>query len=254
MNNTIPTITKPPSVEDNAGTKPVHYITALERLIDGNRRFVQDVRSVASLATSAQRVALAAAQSPFAVILSCSDSRVPAEMVFDQGLGTLFVVRVAGNVVAPSLVGSIEYAVQTFGVQLVVVMGHTGCGAVKATLEHLARRSRARELPESGDGRELSDSRDSSESVLDIVERIRPAVEPLTASVTDKSTLMALASRANIRASARQLRHGSHLIESRVQTGELLVVGAEYSLQTGVVDVFDGLPDSLRESVQRAAS
>lgn len=232
------TIPATASVENKETAKPVHYLTALERLIDGNLRFVQDIRSIASLATSAQRAALAAAQSPFAVILSCSDSRVPAEMVFDQGLGTLFVVRVAGNVVAPSLVGSIEYAVQTFGVQLVVVMGHTGCGAVKATLDHLAR-----------------PLGQSSENVLDIVDRIRPAVEPLASSVAERRTLMALASRANVRASASQLRHGSRLLEGRIDAGELLVVGAEYSLETGVVDMFDGLPDALLERERsRAAS
>jgi carbonic anhydrase len=210
-----------------SSTKQVDFATAFKRLQDGNRRFVQDLRSIASLTTSAKRASLAAGQSPFAVILSCADSRVPSEMVFDQGLGDLFVVRVAGNVVAPSLVGSVEYAVDTFGTELVVVMGHTGCGAVKATLDYLER-------PAVG-----------SKNVHDIVERIRPAVEPLVSSSTDRSALMSAATRANVRASAAHLRSGSSLLEERIRSGNLLVVGAEYSLESGVVDMFDGVPDAL---------
>lgn len=233
MNNN--TVVNDPSVGSVSGTsKQVDFATALHRLQEGNRRFVQDVRSIASLTTSAQRAALAAGQSPFAVILSCADSRVPSEMVFDQGLGDLFVVRVAGNVVAPSLVGSIEYAVETFGVQLVVVMGHTGCGAVKATLDHLER-------PAVG-----------SKNVLDIVERIRPAVAPLVSSSTDRGALMSAATRANVRASAAQLRTGSPLLAERLESSRLLVVGAEYSLETGAVDMFDGVPEALREAARRS--
>ncbi|HVH41278.1 MAG TPA: carbonic anhydrase [Labilithrix sp.] len=216
------------AVPQSSSPKQIDFATALQRLRDGNRRFVQDVRSIAALATTAQRAALASAQSPFAVILSCADSRVPSEMVFDQGLGSLFVVRVAGNIVAPSLVGSIEYAVDTFGVQLVVVMGHTSCGAVKATLDYL-------EHPAVG-----------SKNVLDIVERIRPAVAPLVSSCSDHNALLSAATRANVRASASQLRSGSPLLKSQLEAGRLLVVGAEYSLETGVVDMFDGVPASLR--------
>ncbi len=222
MNTLVNTKINAPS--NTASSKQVDFATALSRLQDGNRRFVSDLRSIASLTTSAQRAALASGQSPFAVILSCADSRVPSEMVFDQGLGDLFVVRVAGNVVAPSLVGSIEYAVETFGTQLVVVMGHTGCGAVKATLDYL-------ETPAVG-----------SKNVLDIVERIRPAVAPLVSSGGDRSTLMSAATRANVRASAAQLRSGSPLLQQRISAGQLVIVGAEYSLESGVVDMFDGVP------------
>lgn len=222
ITNSVPTALSVPN-----GSKPVDFATALQRLKDGNARFVQDVRSIASLATSAQRAALVAAQSPFAVILSCADSRVPSEMVFDQGLGSLFVVRVAGNIVAPSIVGSIEYAVETFGAELVVVMGHTRCGAVKATLDHLER-------PAVG-----------SKNVLDIVERIRPAIAPLLSSCSDRGALLPAATRANVRASASQLRSRSPILEQRIRAGRLLVVGAEYSLETGMVDMFDGVPDSL---------
>jgi carbonic anhydrase len=196
---------------------------ALERLREGNARYVAELRSLATEPTAARRAALTAGQSPFAVVLSCSDSRVPSEMVFDQGLGSLFVVRVAGNVVAPSLVGSVEFAVQTFGVELVVVMGHTACGAVIATLDALSRPDAV-----------------SSENVLDIVERIRPAVAPLAEVVADRRELVARATRANVVASANQLRHGSKLLEERISAGRLAVVSAEYALDSGVVDFFEG--------------
>jgi carbonic anhydrase len=213
-----------------AGTKPtdrrVSFEEALRRLREGNDRFVNDLRSIAALATSARRAALAAAQSPFAVILSCSDSRVPAEIIFDQGLGDLFVVRVAGNVVAPSLVGSVEFAVDAFGVELVVVMGHTGCGAVKATLQALEKPDTVR-----------------TANLHDIVERIRPAVAPLVSLERDPNALLSLATRANVRASANQLRHGSRILEDAIARGSLRVVGAEYSLETGRVDFFDGVDD-----------
>jgi carbonic anhydrase len=214
-----------------AGARPKHgrvsFDEALRRLREGNDRFVNDLRSVATLATSERRASLAAAQSPFAVILSCSDSRVPSEMVFDQGLGDLFVVRVAGNVVAPPIVGSVEFAVEAFGVELVVVMGHTGCGAVKATVQALEEPDTVR-----------------TANLLDIVERIRPAVAPLASLRRDPDALLALATRANVRASADQLRHGSHILEDRIARGSLRVVGAEYSLETGRVDFFDGADDS----------
>lgn len=205
---------------------------ALQRLIDGNRRWVSDIRSISNIPTAAHRAALASAQSPFAVVLSCSDSRVPAEMVFDQGLGSLFVVRVAGNVVAPSLVGSIEFAIRAFGTELVVVMGHTACGAVTATLDALSR--------EPTDG-------ESSENLLDIVSRIRPAVEPLIKSCTNRDELKALATRANVRVAAEQLRTGSAILSERIGAGRLLVVGAEYELSSGVVDFFD-VPRKLKPS------
>jgi len=200
---------------------PVPPLEALQRLRDGNRRWVSDVRSIASLGAAARREALTAGQSPFAVVLSCSDSRAPSEMIFDQGLGELFVVRVAGNVVAPSLVGSIEFAVQAFGVGLVVVMGHTSCGAVSATLDAIKR-------GESG-----------SENVLDIVRRIRPAIEPIANGEDDRAKLMERAARANVRASVAELRTGSKVLAEGISAGRVMVVGAEYSLASGEVDFFD---------------
>lgn len=199
---------------------------ALERLRAGNRRFVSDDRNDDQAPTSQRRRAeLAAGQAPFAVILGCSDSRVPVEIVFDQGLGDLFVIRVAGNIVAPSQVGSVEFAAARYGTPLVVVLGHSSCGAIEATLEELQR-----------------PTENQSRNLHSIVERVRPSVAslletPLRHSPAD---LVRHAVRANIRASVSHLRHGSQVIEQLIQEDGLLVIGAEYSLETGVVDFFDG--------------
>ena len=201
---------------------------ALERLRAGNRRFVSDIRSN-TLVSQTRRSELVDGQKPIAIILGCSDSRVPAEIVFDQGLGDLFVIRVAGNIVAPSQVGSIEFAADRFGTRLVVVLGHSQCGAVSATLEELDRPTKSR-----------------SPNLRSIVDRIRPAVETLleTDLRQHPEALLQHAVRANIRASANHLRHGSEILEHLIQHDGLLVVGAEYSLETGLVDVFDGLPET----------
>jgi carbonic anhydrase len=202
-------------------TNTVNHADALERLRAGNARFVANVRSVDVLASQARRAALVAGQAPFAIVLSCSDSRVPSEIVFDCGLGDLFVVRVAGNVVAPSLVGSVEFAAATFATQLVVVMGHTQCGAVAAAAESLRAGNRA-----------------ASANIHDIVERITPAINELV-HAGDEGTDLRAAVRANVRASANHLRHGSRILERLVGENRLAVVGAEYDLETGVVDFFD---------------
>ena len=166
-------------------------------------------------------------QQPFAIILGCSDSRVPAEIVFDQGLGDLFVIRVAGNIVAPSQVGSVEFAAARFGTRLVVVLGHSQCGAIVATLEELRR-----------------PTENQSRNLRAIVDRVRPSVEGLleTDLGRDLDALVKQAVRLNIRASADHLRHGSEVLEQLIQNDGLQVVGAEYSLETGVVEFFDGLP------------
>jgi carbonic anhydrase len=198
---------------------------ALDRLRGGNARFAAGVRSVESLLSQARREELVGGQTPFAVILGCSDSRVPVEMVFDQGLGDLFVIRVAGNIVAPSQVGSVEFAAEKFGTRLVVVLGHTLCGAVQATLEELQR-----------------PSENQSRNLRSIVHRIRPAVEGLLATDLrrDPEALARQAVRANVRVAADHLRHGSETLERLIDGDGLLVVGAEYALETGVVDFFDG--------------
>ena len=201
---------------------------ALEHLRAGNRRFVADDRSRGALTSQARRSELATGQEPFAVILGCSDSRVPAEMVFDQGFGDLFVIRVAGNIVASSQVGSVEFAASRFGTRLVVVLGHSQCGAILATLEELQQPTGIQ-----------------SRNIQSIVDRVRPSVEGLFATDLryDSEALVRHAVRANIRVSANQLRHGSHILERLIEEDGLLVVGAEYSLETGVVDFFDGVPE-----------
>ncbi|MDP0489586.1 MAG: carbonic anhydrase [Verrucomicrobiota bacterium JB023] len=200
---------------------------ALARLIEGNRRFKSgEVEPIAHNA-EARRSELLESQEPFAIILGCSDSRVPVELVFDQHLGDLFVIRVAGNVVAPSQIGSVEFAAAQFGTRLVVVMGHSECGAVKATLQELSQPSGER-----------------SPNLRSIVDRVRPAVQPLleTREDHDSCSFVEQAVRANIRASANHLRHGSAILEDLIANDGLLIVGAEYSLKTGHVEFFDGLP------------
>jgi carbonic anhydrase len=198
---------------------------ALERLLEGNRRFASSLSTSGETPSHVRRAELVEGQEPFAIVLGCSDSRVPAELVFDQGLGDLFVIRVAGNIVAPSQVGSVEFAAARFGTRLVVVLGHSSCGAVVATLEELRGTPQAH-----------------SRSLRSIVDRVRPAVENLLGGSRpdDAGDLLDRAVRANIRASANQLRHGSPLLEELIREDGLLVVGAEYSLETGVVDVFEG--------------
>lgn len=202
---------------------------ALERLREGNRRFVADTRNDENQSALARRKEVADGQEPFAIILGCSDSRVPAEMVFDQGLGDLFVIRVAGNIVAPSQVGSVEFAAAQFKTKLVVVLGHSKCGAIVATLEELKR-----------------PNENQSRNLKSIVDRIRPSVETLleTDLKHDHDALVHQSIRANIRASANHLRHGSELLENLIQNEGLLVVGAEYSLETGAVEFFDGIPSN----------
>jgi carbonic anhydrase len=197
---------------------------ALKRLIEGNRQFTADARGAQGFVTRARRFEPAQTQEPFAIVLGCSDSRVPAEIVFDQGLGDLFVIRVAGNIVAPSQIGSVEFAAARFGTPLVVVLGHTQCGAILATLEELRQ-----------------PSENQSRNLQSIVDRVRPSVEALldTEVARDEGALVRLAVRANIRASVAHLRHGSQILEQMIQDERLRVVGAEYSLETGAVEFFE---------------
>jgi carbonic anhydrase len=199
---------------------------ALNRLREGNARFVKEL-SYEVLPMRNRRAELTQVQEPFAIILGCSDARVPAELVFDQSVGDLFVIRVAGNIVAPSQVGSVEFAAERFGTRLVVVLGHSQCGAILATLEELRR-----------------PAENQSRNLASIVDRVRPSVESLlnTSIATDHKALVAEAVRANIRASANHLRHGSEVLEQLIRENGLVVVGAEYSLETGVVTFFDGMP------------
>ena len=201
-------------------------LDALERLQQGNQRFASGVRSVESMLSQTQRGDLPDIQEPFAIILGCSDSRVPAELVFDQGLGDLFVIRVAGNIVAPSQIGSVEFAAEQFKTRLVVVMGHTQCGAICTTIEEMHRPTGQQSI-----------------NIKAIVDRIRPSVESLveTELWDQKEALIKQATRANVRASVNQLRHGSEILEHLVDHEGLAIVGAEYSIETGLVEFFVGV-------------
>ena len=197
---------------------------ALKRLRDGNRRFISDEVSEEVSAIRKHRAGAAAPQSPFAIILACSDSRVPTELIFDQGIGDLFVIRVAGNIVAPSQIGSIEYAAKQFGTRLVVVLGHSNCGAIIATLRELALKESHR-----------------SPNLRAIVDRIRPALDSVLEEYYDVEDEAVIAScvRANIQASVDGLQHGSLILEQLIEAKELNIIGAEYSIETGYIDFFE---------------
>lgn len=201
---------------------------ALRRLVEGNRRFVSGIRGGDAGAIQARRMELVAGQEPFAVILGCSDSRVPVEIIFDQGLGDLFVIRVAGNIATPSQIGSIEFAAERLGARLVVILGHSDCGTILATVDELQRSMKC-----------------ESANLRSIIDRIRPSVEPLmgTSSRRDPGALLRDAVRANIRASANQVRSGSPIIGQLVREDGLVVVGAEYSLETGEVNFLEDPPE-----------
>lgn len=199
-------------------------LDALQRLRDGNRRFVNDEVSEEALASREHKAGAATPQNPFAIILACSDSRVPTELIFDQGIGDLFVIRVAGNIVAPSQIGSIEFAAQQFRTRLVVVLGHSNCGAIIATLKELSKQASVR-----------------SPNLRAIVDRVRPALEPVLKgdSDIDDAGFINTCIRANVEASVEQLRHGSLILEQLIEAGDLHVVGAEYSIETGHIEFFD---------------
>jgi carbonic anhydrase len=182
------------------------------RLVEGNRRFVAGQGS----AYTGFRPDLAGGQNPFAVVVGCSDSRVPAEIVFDVGLGDLFVVRVAGNIVAPSQVGSVEFAVSQFGTQVVVVMGHTRCGAVTATL------------------RQLRGEQANSRNLASITDRIAPYIREAAAEPDEQKRLQDCVA-ANVRASVSQLRFGSKLLAEETEAGRVRIIGGVYAVESGVI-------------------
>ena len=205
-------------------SRGVSAADALLRLRDGNARFATNARGTGTLITAARRAKLTAAQEPFAIVLGCSDSRVPVELVFNQGPGDLFVIRVAGNIVAPSLIGSVEFAADRFGTRLVVVLGHSSCGAIQATIEELHR-----------------PTVNQSPNLKAIVDRIRPGVEALVRDGANDGALAVehAAMTANVRYSVDQLRHGSSIIENLIANHGLLVTGAWYSLETGKVEFLE---------------
>jgi len=197
---------------------------ALERLREGNRRFVSSEDGRESVVNRQHQPGMATGQHPFAIILACSDSRVPTELIFNQGIGDLFVIRVAGNIVAPSQIGSIEFAAKQFGTRLVIVLGHSNCGAVIATLDELALKESHR-----------------SPNLRVIVDRVRPAVEPVLEKNKDlaEDEILNMAVRANVHASVEKLQHGSLIIKKLIDSGDLQIVGAEYSIEDGTVEFLD---------------
>ena len=201
---------------------------ALRRLREGNQRFVSGLRSLETLMSHLRRREFVLHQAPFAVVLGCSDSRVPVEMVFDQGLGDLFVIRTAGEVLDDAVLGSIEYGILEIGIPLIVVLGHQRCGAIDATLDELQQPSERQ-----------------SRNLASIVGRIRPSVESLLATELrrDPAALAREAVRANVRVSTSALRHGSQVLERLIERDGLLVVGAEYALETGAVEFLEAIPD-----------
>ena len=204
----------------------ISALEALERLREGNRRFVSGTQGRDTELCHSPRPELSAKQEPCAIILGCSDSRVPAEIVFDQGVGDLFVIRVAGNIVAPSLVGSVEFAAEQFGTRLVVVLGHSRCGVILAGLEAMRQPTVSQ-----------------SPNLKAIVDKVRPAIEESlrTEQGRDPADIVRHAVRANVSASANHLRHDSEILARLVENDDLLVVGAEYSLETGEVEFFNGV-------------
>jgi carbonic anhydrase len=206
-------------------TDPSDALAALESLIEGNRRFAAGMPATDTRMLQKERAGLVHGQSPFAAILGCSDSRVPVELVFDQGLGDLFVVRVAGNIATPSQIGSLEFAAEKIGTRLVVVLGHSGCGAVQETLLQLQQ-------PQGKPGKNLSS----------LVETIQPAIAALASE--NPENLLQMAVRANVRATVAQIKQESDSLDRLARTDGLLIVGAEYSLETGQVDFFEGLSRS----------
>jgi carbonic anhydrase len=216
-----------------AKSKSIPPTAALLRLMQGNLRFVKNRHTGVLGAHRDLRKLMLKSRGPFATILSCSDSRAPAEILFDQGLGDLFVIRVAGNVVAPSLLGSVEFAAANMGVRLVVVMGHTQCGAIRATYDAVESKKPS-----------------FSENIHDIVERISPHIERLVAHGKGKvprEKILHDAVIANVLASADHLRHGSRYLEEQIRRGQLMIVGAVYDIETGLVDFFD-LPMTAKAS------
>lgn len=200
-------------------------VEALKELQAGNARFVAGLKGDAQTQHQSRKPELRETQEPIAIILGCSDARVPAEIVFDQALGELFVIRVAGNIVASSQVGSVEFAASAFGTRLVVVLGHTQCGAIQSTISELQQ-----------------PSENQSKNLRSIVDRVQPSVETLLATdlKDDYDELVRQSVRANVRVSVNHLRNGSAVLESLIASDGLRIIGAEYAIETGQVDFFDG--------------
>jgi carbonic anhydrase len=201
----------------------MNFNDIIKDLQEGNDRFIKgesrlnSQSSIEKLISSANKN-----QVPKAIILSCSDSRTPAEMILDQDIGDLFVIRVAGNIIAPSLIGSVEFAACTFSTKLVLVLGHTNCGAIKATLDHI---NNAHIL--------------HSENINDIVSRIKPNIFHISQMQINDEEKVQYATEANILASVNQLSHSSKLIENLVSENKIKIVGSVLDLSTGKIKFLD---------------
>ncbi len=207
-------------------TPPASLEDAVARLIEGNRRYVEE--HPAAPVVSAQRVELASGQSPFATILGCSDSRVPIEAIFDQQPGNLFVVRVAGNVVNDDGLASIEYAITVLNSMLVVVLGHEQCGAVKAALDYVETHVR---LPGH-------------------MQRLAEAIAPAARATHDThGDWWHDAVIENARLHALEITQRSTIVADAVRQGRIRVMGATYDLHSGIVTFLDEgkIPVELRE-------
>lgn len=199
-------------------------IQVIEDLKAGNQRFLSGTSTQTSQSSLKKLKEFASkGQFPKAIVLCCSDSRAPVEMIFDQDIGDLFVIRVAGNIIAPSLVGSIEFAASLYGTNVVLVMGHTQCGAVTATLNHI-------ENPQTI----------SSENIHDIVSRIKPHIFTISQMhEISHDHKLELAVEANVLASVSQLSHSSRLIEALVDEGSMKILGAVLDLNSGKVEFLE---------------
>jgi carbonic anhydrase len=185
----------------------------LERLIQGNQRYVTST-TVCHEDWTAKRSALLANQKPFAVIVSCSDSRVPPEIIFDQSLGDLFVVRVAGNVVDDFAVGSIEYGVNVLGANLVLILGHSNCGAVQAALKGMK----------------------FDNHIQEVVDAIQPAIVAIKGESGD---LLEKAIKANVKIVQEKLKNSKPVLAKLLENGTLRILGAYYNLESGKVEFID---------------
>lgn len=219
---------------------PLNGTEALKRLMEGNERFVNGIRSVEPMFSHKKMAELSEnGQKPFVIVLTCSDSRSPVEMIFDQGIGEVFVVRVAGNVVAPSLLASMEFAAANFGSALLLVMGHTKCGAVNATLQHCKNPSDV--LP--------------SVHLEELVSRIRPAVEKTATKFgyIQDSQMLELCSVENVKRSMSVILDQSAIIRNLVQDGKLAVEGAVLDISTGKVNLLSTQEKMLKDEIRQTS-
>jgi carbonic anhydrase len=201
--------------------KRLSAAASIERLIEGNERFINGLKSIESFSSRAKLRELADnGQTPFCIVVTCCDSRVPAEMIFDCSLGDLYVIRIAGNVISPDLIASIEYAASQLSPSLCVVMGHTRCGAVRAALDYSSAYNTTQ-----------------SDSMTYLLRKILPSVAEAKRNLGEgnEDTLARLAELNNAMRNAKLVTQASDLIRSLCQQGEFSVVDALYDLHTGTV-------------------